>query len=63
MTDPYVRYSKLEVQPPPAPAPPKIVIRNSDGFPGLVFHSEDEALSVYMLLKSHFEGESDGEVD
>lgn len=54
MTD-YVRYAHLEYQPSPPPPPAKILIRNTDGHPGLVV-TESEAWELYLLLDKHFGG-------
>lgn len=52
----YRRYASLDVKPPPEPEPAKILIRNSDGFPGVVI-SVPEAEDLYLLLKDYFEGD------
>jgi hypothetical protein len=51
----YARYASVESQPPPPPEPAKVVIRNTEGYPGLIL-SEPEAEELYLLLKEYFEG-------
>lgn len=60
MTD-YSRFSSLDIKPPPEPEAPKLMIRNSGGFPGLII-SEEDAWDLYQLLEKHFGG-TDGQVD
>lgn len=62
MTDPsYTRFASIELYT-PEPEPSRVLIRNSEGFPGLIL-SESAAWELYLLLDKHFEGKSRGEVD
>jgi hypothetical protein len=54
MTD-YSRYASVDIKPPPAPEPAKLMIRNTDGHPGLII-TEDDAWELYLLLDKHFGG-------
>lgn len=56
----YRRYASLDVKPPPEPEPAKLMIRNTDGFPGVVI-SVPDAEDLYLLLKEYFEGDGDAE--
>lgn len=50
---------RLEFRPTPPPPPPTMVIRRKNHEVPLVV-TEDEAFDLYLLLKEHFEADTEG---